>query len=238
MSKTAIGATIWLAATGLAAVDVAGVDWSRDGVLPGLEVEASGWAEVTHRGATFRCTQLLAPGAPAGARYRLWQRWLDGGERPLEPTIRTADGGLLVDALDGSPVHTCLGDFYPGEPLEVALISEDQRTRILGVLIPFPLEASSDSGACRLALRMVNVEGTVFFARAGGFASGESLKTDSLSGKDHRRLSTFATDTGTLSAYVQPQVAGKKGGTASFSVTGTNCSVSIEYDWGRSMRRR
>lgn len=85
------------------------------------------------------------------------------------------------------------------------------------------------NGRCRL--RVKSKDGRTFTIEGDGFEPNEELRVTSRSAGEVMSQETKASSKGKHGATMLPQVLGKEEGTASYTVEGKGCTVSVIYNW-------
>lgn len=91
-----------------------------------------------------------------------------------------------------------------------------------------PVVAEARDGPCRMT---VTGNGQTFAIEVQGLRPSESLRIESASEGEVIRGEEEASADGSYVSLVSPLVAGKSSGTASFTVTGSRCSVKASFPW-------
>jgi len=117
-----------------------------------------------------------------------------------------------------------------GEPIQFALISDDDRLRAFAQVIPFPLEVSS--GPCHLAAIETGPYYYGMFIGLTGFQPNEDLAIEQQSGDEGGHTNAKANEQGGYNAALLPFVKGQRSGKARFYVTAKSCKIGIEFPWG------
>lgn len=197
--------------------------------------------EVTYR--------LLASGFPQGKTYSLWFNRIGEESKRLVNKLYVDDSGVMTaqELQPGvdvpflpAPLATVLpltvDHFQPGEPVSLRLVSEDRQISGYGKAIPVPIE--DRDGSCHLYLELMTPDRMTYAAWGKGFAPNEELITESRSNGDVIRSERNAESDGGFLEILLPATKRGSQGSATFSVTGTSCSLRVEYDWGRSNSKK
>jgi hypothetical protein len=117
-----------------------------------------------------------------------------------------------------------------GEPIQFALISDDDQSRAFTQIVPFPLEKTA--GPCHLSL----IETAPYYVGVliglSGFQPDEELTIEQQSENESGRLKAKADAQGMYNAALFPFVKGKRSGKARFEALGKSCKIGIEFPWG------
>jgi hypothetical protein len=176
---------------------------------------------------------VKATGLPQGVVFDVWSRPLSKQPQLVPWKASTDPKGRVVDADDPSEeLPAGIQNFAKGEPFEMALISQDGKTRVFGRVVPFPLEATG-AGGCRLAVELARNDGQMFIISGSGFVPGEQVTWTSVSaGERIANVATVKSDGALDRVFFLPAVIGQSSGVARYSVQGSRCSVAVEYEWG------
>ena len=117
-----------------------------------------------------------------------------------------------------------------GEPLQFALISDDDQLRAFAEVIPFPMEESA--GPCHLSAIETGPYYFGVLIRLTGFQPDEALNLEQRSENEGGGSKAKADANGTYNAALLPFVKGKRFGKARFFVTAKSCKIGIEFPWG------
>src|SRR3984893_7272473 len=105
-------------------------------------------------GRTMVTYNLFASGIPKGQHWVLWVLNVGGKPQPTADAYIN-DDGRIANALADSQRHVPEDPINvkvfggKGEPIQFALISDDDRFRVFTQIVPFPIEVIS--GPCRLS---------------------------------------------------------------------------------------
>ena len=175
---------------------------------------------------------LEASGFPKGKMYAIW--WKRLGQQPviISKGYYVNDTGEIVYEKNLLLRDVKFQSYknVPGEPVEFALISDDQTVSAYAKAIPFPIEAKE--GSHRLWVELASPGGEFFDIECEGFEPGEKVQTISKSEDEIIQNTDTISAKGTLSVIMLPAVIGKQSGTATFTVIGKSCNLSVHYKWG------
>ena len=218
---------------GLAAVQPL-AEWGSKYATPGVMLTVSELRRDTKGGKTIVVYKLTTSGLPQDKVYTLWSKELGReAEAPWSGLRLDTSGNVLVEQSGkAGEFRLTLSEYARGEPLEVMLVSNDRTQRGYARIIPHPIEAKGSS--CRLSAQVGSQRGDVFGILGEGFEPGEEVVTESRSNGEVVQSKQVIPTDGKFGVVVTPGVTGKQSGTASFTVTGKNCTVSLSYEWGPS----
>jgi hypothetical protein len=176
---------------------------------------------------------VKATGLPQGVIFGVWNRMLS--KEPvlvLSQIYLDTKGRLVSKDSPAEEFQMGIQKYARGEPFEIALISEDEQTRVYGRVVPFPIEATG-AGGCRLQVELARDDGKMFFISGSGFVPGEQVTWTSVSaGERIADVTTVKSDGALDRVFFLPAVIGKPFGVDRYSVQGSRCSVELEYEWG------
>jgi hypothetical protein len=117
-----------------------------------------------------------------------------------------------------------------GEPIQFALISDDDQSRVFTQIVPFPLEETV--GPCHLSVIETGPYYSVVLIRLTGFQPDEELSIESRSENEGGQFKSKADAQGTDNEVLLPFVKGKRSGKARLVVSSKSCKIGIEFPWG------
>jgi hypothetical protein len=124
--------------------------------------------------------------------------------------------------------------FYPldGEIYRLALVSQDQRSKIFFYAIPTPIQAT-DNG-CALEVISLRLKNQLVLIRAKGFQPNEPVIFQS---KPDDHASSFAGPdkadaNGEYQLPLEPFIKGKDRGTSEIKLQGAKCAPILTFNWG------
>jgi hypothetical protein len=186
---------------------------------------------------------LRASGVPRDVVFSVWTKEFGGAFQEVLRRFRLDETGMLV-GFDQSGQSQRLDrvalvpESYPrGAAWEVGLVSDDGTIMAFAKVIPKPITARS--GACTLSLELVSRRGDRFLASGSGFAPGEVVAVEwRESERTVKRLERVGGD-GQLPPDVLSHRASEVDHQARYSVTGRDCALALDYEWGDAalMRR-
>jgi hypothetical protein len=209
--------------------------WGEKYNSPGANLTYKEIGRTRIEGRTVITYNLFASGLPKNEHYVLCS--LNVGSEPQAVTdAYLNDEGKVVNVL-ADPAHHVGEDPInvkafggKGEPIQFALISDDDRLRVFAQVIPFPLEVSS--GPCHLAAIETGPYYYGMFIGLTGFQPNENLAIETQSGDEGGQTKTKANEQGSYNADLLPFVKGQRSGKAQFYVTAKSCKIGIEFPWG------
>jgi hypothetical protein len=117
-----------------------------------------------------------------------------------------------------------------GEPIQFALISDDDRFRVFAQIVPFPMEVTS--GPCHLSAIQTAPYYLGILIRVTGLQPNEDLIIDEHSESEGAQTKGTANDQGDYNAVMLPSVKGKRSGKARFNAMSKSCKIGVEFSWG------
>ena len=209
--------------------------WGDKFNSPGAKLTYQEIGQTTIQGRTVVTYNLFASGLPKGQHYVLCSLNVGSDPRAVADAYLNGDG-KVVNVL-GDPDHHVAEDPInvkvfggKGEPIQVALVSDDAHLRAFAQIVPFPIEQTA--GPCHLSV----VETAPYYfgvlIRVTGFQPEEELTIETRSGKEGAQSKAKADTQGSYNAGLLPFVKGKRSGKASFVVKGQSCKIGIEFPWG------
>jgi len=117
-----------------------------------------------------------------------------------------------------------------GEPLQFALISDDDRWRAFTQIVPFPLEKTS--GPCHLSLLEKGPYYQFVSIEVSGFQPGETVRIDVKSEGQGGKSQAQADEQGFYTALISPVVRGMASGHARIMIAAKSCRIGAEFPWG------
>jgi hypothetical protein len=187
------------------------------------------------QGRTVITYNLFASGLPKDQHYVLCVLNVGGAPQAVADAYLNGDG-KVVNVLADAEHHVAEDPINAkvfggkGEPVQLALISDDDSLRAFTQIIPFPIEETA--GPCHLSL----VEtGPYYFGvliRVAGLQPGEELSIEQHSENEGGTSTGKADATGAYNAGIFPFVKGKRSGKARFAVAGKSCKIGIAFPWG------
>lgn len=186
----------------------------------------------TIQGRTVITYNLFASGLPKDLHYILCV--LNVGSDP-HVVAGNVDGkvvNVLADPdryVDEDPINAKIFG-GKGEPIQLALISDDNQLRAFTQVVPFPMDANA--GPCRLSMLETGPYYFGVLIRVTGFQPNEDLSIEQRSENESMQSKAKADAQGAYNAGVLPFVKGKRSGKARFLVAARSCNIGIEFPWG------
>jgi hypothetical protein len=186
---------------------------------------------------------VSAPGLPTDQHYTLVAWPLNRGIEPVRSGISlTADGKLTCTGKtqadckpEADPIINIAVQAARGEPKRFGLISDDQKVKALGTIVPFPI-IGKDAG-CSLEVLLGTPDGDVAMVKGSGFAPNTSVPISSDSAGEVVTGTWNVDDKGNLMSSVLPQVRGKTSGDTTILVKAPGCSPKVTFHWGKASYR-
>jgi hypothetical protein len=186
-------------------------------------------------GRTVVTYNLFASGLPKARHWILWV--LNVGREPQAAAdAYINDEGKVVNVLADSQ-HQVAEDPIDvkvvggkGEPVQFALISDDDRFRVFALIVPFPMEASA--GPCHLSAIQTGPYYSGVSIKVNGLHANEELVINQQSEGESAQTKAKADDQGNYNVLMLPVVKGKRSGKARFNIEANSCKIGIEFRWG------
>jgi hypothetical protein len=182
---------------------------------------------------------MHAVGLPAGKTYTLVS-WPITAKDPvgIMDGVTVDRAGIPICA--GTP-GTCKSDQpndpielvlrpIAGEPVRLALISEDQSVKVLANVVPIPLRGT-DQG-CTIDAVLLTPGAEVVWIEVAGLAPNGILTFDSSSEGEVRKEDKKANADGSFRTAILPYVEGLKHGVVTVTLKSAKCSPSVKVPWG------
>ena len=182
---------------------------------------------------------VSAPGLPTDQHYTLIAWPLNRGIEPVRSGISlTLDGKLTCTGKtqadckpEADPIISLAVQATRGEPKRFGLISDDQKAKALGTVVPFPILGRD--GGCSLEVLLATPDGDVAMVRGSGFVPNTSVPISSDSAGEVVTGIWKVDDKGNLMSSVLPQVRGKTSGDTTILVKAPGCSPKVTFHWGK-----
>ena len=186
---------------------------------------------------------VSAPGLPIDQHYTLLAWPLNRGIEPIRGGISlTADGKLTCTGKtqadckpEADPIISIAVQAAKGEPKRFGLISDDQKAKALGTIVPFPI-IGKDAG-CSLEVLLGTPDGDIAMVKGSGFAPNTSVPISSDSAGEVVTGTWKVDDKGNLMSSVLPHVRGKISGDTTILVKAPGCSPKVSFHWGKDSYR-
>lgn len=226
---------VFLSAAACRAQAVPSTDqWGEKFNSPGAKLTYKEIGRTRIQGRTVITYNLFASGLP-GQHYVLCLLNVGSDPRAVTDGYLNHDGKVVNMLTD--PDHHIAEDPINakvfggrGEPIQFALISDDEHLRAFAEIVPFPLEETA--GPCHLSA--IETEPYYFgvFIRIIGLQPEEDLSIEERSENEGGQQKGKADAHGSYNAAVLPFVKGERSGKARFVVTAKSCKIGIEFPWG------
>ena len=128
-----------------------------------------------------------------------------------------------------------LYSLHRGEPVDFALVSQDQAVRAFARIVPFPLQVR-DNG-CSLSMEMLAPDGRQFGVRADGFNPNEEVVAISTIDGQTKQQKLKASNEGRFVAILDATQVLRAGGSASYRAAGKRCKPELTYGWGTAIKK-
>lgn len=132
---------------------------------------------------------------------------------------------------EADPIISIAVQAAKGEAKRFGVISEDQKAKALGTIVPFPI-IGKDAG-CSLEVLLGTPDGNIAMVRGSGFAPNTSVPISSDSAGEVVTGIWKVDDKGNLMSSVLPQVRGKTSGDTTILVKAPGCSPKVTFHWGK-----
>jgi hypothetical protein len=121
---------------------------------------------------------------------------------------------------------------YPldGEVYRLALVSQDQKTKIFFAVIPAPIQAT-DNG-CTLEAVSLRLKNQLVLIRGKGFQPNESVAFQSKSDEQTQTREASVEANGEYQLPLEPFVKGKDRGAMEIKLQGAKCAPVLRFPWG------
>lgn len=187
------------------------------------------------QGRTVVTYNLFSSGLPRDQHYVLYILNVGSDPRPAADAYLNGNGKVVNMLAD--PEHHVAEDPInlkvfggKGEPIQFALVSDDDQLRAFTEIIPFPIEKTA--GLCHLSAIETAPYYFGIFIRVTGFQPNEELDIMQRSENEGAQSKAKADDRGMYAVGLFPFVKAKKSGTARFGVAAKSCNIGIEIPWG------
>jgi hypothetical protein len=188
----------------------------------------------TVKGAEVITYTFRAEGLPKDKVYILVGQWLDGKTAEAGKGLQIDESGRIVGT-DGEEMIVSFASMIPGEFVVIALVSEDRTAKASVEVTPFPNQAEG-KGGCRLSVQPMIANGQVFRMTGEGFIPNHDIRISATSSGEHSSQTVKGKADGSLNFSIFPAVVGKTGGDASFTASDSECSATVNYNWGDQLR--
>jgi hypothetical protein len=189
----------------------------------------------TIQGRTVITYNLFASGLSKDQHYVLCVLNVGSDPKAVADAYLNSDG-KVVNVLADAAHHVAEDPINAkvfggkGEPIQFALISDDDKSRAFTQIVPFPWEETA--GPCHLSLIETGPYYFGVLIRLTGFQPDEELSTEQQSENEGGQSKAKTDAQGTYNTALLPFVKGKRSGKARFVVSGKSCKIGIEFPWG------
>lgn len=209
--------------------------WGERFNSPGAKLSYKEIGRNTMQGRTIITYSLFASGLPKNQHYVLCILNVGSDPKAVADAYLNGDGkvvNVLADAahhIAEDPINAKVFG-GKGEPIQLALISDNNQSRAFAQIVPFPLEETA--GPCHLSLIETGPYYSAVLIRLTGFQPDEEFTTEQRSENEGGQAKGKADSQGSYNAAILPFVKGKRSGKARFVVSGKSCKIGIEFPWG------
>jgi hypothetical protein len=179
--------------------------WGERFDSPGAKLSYKEIGRGTIQGRTIITYNLFASGLPKDRHYVLCVLNVGSDPRAVTDAYLNGDGkvvNVLADAahrVDEDPINAkVLGG--KGEPIQFALISDDDKSRAFAQIVPFPLEETA--GPCHLSLIETGPYYSAVLIRLTGFQPDEELSIEQRSENEGGQSNAKADSQGAYNAVL------------------------------------
>ncbi len=189
--------------------------WGEKYNSPGAKLTYKEIDRSSVQGRTVITYNLFASGLPRNEHYVLCALNVGADPRSVTDAYLNEEGKVVNVLAD--PVHNVAEDPInakvfggKGEPIQFALISDDERLRAFAQIIPFPIEETN--GPCHLSAIETGPLYYGMFVRVTGLQPNEELTLEWRSENEGAQTKAKADDQGSYNAALLPSVKGKRSG--------------------------
>ena len=209
--------------------------WGEKFNSPGAKLSYKEIGRTKIQGRTVITYNLFASGLPKDQHYVLCILNVGSDPQAVADAYLSSDG-KVVSVLADPTRHVAEDPINAkvfggkGEPIQFALISDDEHLRAFAQIIPFPMDEAA--GPCHLS---VIETGPYYFGvliRLTGLQPDEEFTIEQRSENEGGQSKAKADAQGMYNAAIFPFVQGKRSGKARFTVSGKSCKIGIEFPWG------
>lgn len=211
-------------------------DWGPAFATAGARLSLEERGSTTVGGKRAMSYGFATAGYPGDKTYLLWLRMLTGKTMLLD-RLRVDSAGALVTER-GVPLAKETFNLYSlhrGEPVDFALVSQDQAVRTFARVVPFPLQARSNE--CTLTIEILEPGGRQFSVKAEGFGTNEDVVTTSTIDSRSTQQKLKASEKGRFVVIIDATQVARDGGTASYLAAGKRCKPKLSFDWGTALKQ-
>jgi hypothetical protein len=211
---------------------------------PGMSAQVREISRATVKGKLEVQYHIFVTGAPKEQTYTL----VDWPPNAPDPAPSIAGLSILQDGLvvcAGRAADQCSNPdkpekkdapvklvFYPldGEVYRLALVSQDQKTKIFFAVVPAPIQTTVNG--CTLEVVSLRLKNQLVLIRGKGFQPNEAVEFESTSYEQTHSRTDQVDANGEFQLPVTPLVAGKTGGIMEIKLSGTKCAPGLTFKWG------
>lgn len=209
--------------------------WGEKFNSPGAKLPYREIGRATIQGRTIVTYNLFASALPKDQHYVLCVLNVGSDPRAVTDAYLNGDGkvvNVLADVARRVAEEPINAKVFggKGEPIQFALISDDNQLRAFAQIVPFPLEETT--GPCHLSLIETGPYYSAVLIRLTGFQPDEKLSIEQRSENEGGRSKARADAQGAYNAALLPFVKGKRSGKARFVVSAKSCTIGIDFPWG------
>ena len=168
--------------------------------------------------------EIRATGFSSDEPLRMWSRI--GGDFDQYSGSVDSDG---IFKIGGTIPRFGVMDFAPGQPLDIAVASENNDKHARAKAFPHPIEAHGTNGCSILMSREIPT-GRHWLVTLRGFEPGQPVHVVSQFKGEIREETETASDQGEIRFPVTFERGAR--GFASITATSDNCTVSVQYNVG------
>ncbi len=209
--------------------------WSETFNSPGAKLSYKEIERATIQSKTVITYNLFAAGLPKDKHYVLCILNVGSEPKAVADVYLNGDGKVVNVLAD--PAHHVSEDPINakvfggrGEPIQFALVSDDDQSRAFTQIVPFPLEKTA--GPCHLSFIETGPYYYGVLIRLTGFQPDEDLSIEQESENEGGQSKGKADAQGAYNAALLPFVKGKRSGKARFFASGKSCKIGIDFPWG------
>ena len=169
--------------------------------------------------------EVRATGFSAQEPLSLW--WRRGTSYQELPVTLSSEGEVQLPGL-GSGLS--IGNYVPGQALDIAIVSKTTDKRAHAKVIPFPVHAQGDGG-CSASAEVASESGLLFVFSLRGFQPGEEVQITSRYRSETKTTPGKASERGETALPVLFERGSN--GKATLMAIGRNCTVSLDYNIGK-----
>lgn len=207
---------------------------------PGIQLELIEVPSSGTPGAQAPGYRIAETGLPTGLVVNVWTKPFGHGFHEVASGFHVDESGRLRSVQNGNDagpryldqiVFRPEPETYPrGAIWQVALASDDRKVTSFAKVIPRPTVGRD--GPCTVWLELVSHRGDRFLVSGSGFAPGDDVTIESRYSGRVRKKPQRVSAAGLLPAELISHAAMGDDWSASYSVKGRHCEVTLAYWWG------